>query len=155
MLKPDSLRDAVMKASTYVRQNPDCLHVFIDRGAIVSTLAPSLSFEYRYTLNLVMTDYGHDMDLLMVTILHWLRKHQPGMMASQDKRQDGFTFEIDFIDKTVRDISIELKLTERVIVKEENGALNVTHLDEPPEPYALLDSYQIYIQGEKVAEWAR
>ena len=155
MLKPNSLRDALTKASAYLKQNPECLHVFVDRGAIVSTLAPSLSFEYRYTLNLVITDYGQELDLLMVAVLHWLRQHQPDMMANPNQREDGFTFEIDFLDRTVRDISIELKLTEQVIVREENGALNVTHLDEPPEPYARLNNYEIYLQGEKVAEWPR
>lgn len=154
MLKPDSLRTAILKAVPYIKQNPDCLHVFIDKGAIIATLAPSLSFEYQYTLNLVVTDYASDMDLVIVPVLHWLRTHQPDIMANPDKRQDSFTFEVDYLDNKVRDISIDIKLTERVIVKEKNGKLSVTHLEEPVPPEHFINSYQIDIEGKTVAEWA-
>ncbi|AIN15439.1 P2 phage tail completion R family protein [Yersinia pseudotuberculosis IP 32953] len=153
MLKPDSLRTAILKAVPYIKQNPDCLHVFIDKGAIIATLAPSLSFEYQYTLNLVVTDYASDMDLVIVPVLHWLRTHQPDIMANPDKRQDSFTFEVDYLDNKVRDISIDIKLTERVIVKEKNGKLSVTHLGEPVPPEHFINSYQIDIEGKTVAEW--
>ncbi|BCU90680.1 tail fiber protein [Yersinia pseudotuberculosis] len=155
MLKPDSLRTAILKAVPYIKQNPDCLHVFIDKGAIIATLAPSLSFEYQYTLNLVVTDYASDMDLVIVPVLHWLRTHQPDIMANPDKRQDSFTFEVDYLDNKVRDISIDIKLTERVIVKERNGKLSVTHLEEPVPPEHFINSYQIDIEGKTVAEWHR
>ncbi|HDL7463459.1 TPA: phage tail protein [Yersinia enterocolitica] len=153
MLKPDSLRTAILKAVPYIKQNPDCLHVFIDKGAIIATLAPSLSFEYQYTLNLVVTDYAGDMDLVIVPILHWLRTHQPDIMANPDKRQDSFTFEVDYLDNKVRDISIDIKLTERVIVKEQDGKLGVTHLGEPIPPEPFINSYKIDIEGKTVAEW--
>ncbi|EKN3458393.1 phage tail protein [Yersinia enterocolitica] len=154
MLKPDSLRAAILKAVPYIKQNPDCLHLFVDKGAIIATLAPSLSFESQYTLNIVVTDYAESMDLIVVPILHWLRTNQPDIMANPDKRQDGFTFEADYLDNKLRDISIDLKLTERTIVKEQEGKLTVTTLDEPPEPYASLSSYEVYIKGEKVSEWS-
>lgn len=153
MLKPDSLRTAILKAVPYIKQNPDCLHVFIDKGAIIATLAPSLSFEYQYTLNLVVTDYASDMDLVIVPILHWLRTHQPDIMANPDKRQDSFTFEVDYLDNKVRDISIDIKLTERVVVKEQDGKLDVTHLGEPIPPEHFIKSYKIDIDGKTVAEW--
>ncbi|CNC44803.1 P2 phage tail completion R family protein [Yersinia enterocolitica] len=154
MLKPDSLRAAILKAVPYIKQNPDCLHVFIDKGAIIATLAPSLSFEYQYTLNLVVTDYASDMDLVIVPILHWLRTHQPDIMANPDKRPDGFTFEVDYLDNKLRDISIDLKLTERTIVKEQEGVFTVTHLDEPVPPEYFVKSYKVNVDGKTVAEWA-
>ncbi|CNL62764.1 phage tail protein [Yersinia aldovae] len=154
MLKPDSLRSAILKAVPYIKQNPHCLHVFIDKGAIIATLAPSLSFEYQYTLNLVVTDYADSLDLIVVPILHWLRTNQPDMMANPDKRQDCFTFGVDYLDNEVRDISIDIKLTERVIVKEQDGTLNVTHLDEPVPPEHFIKSYKMGIDGKTVAEWA-
>lgn len=154
MLKPDSVHAAILKAVPYIRQNPDCLHIFIDKGAIIATLAPSLSFEYQYTLNLVVTDYAGDMDLVIVPILHWLRTHQPDIMANPDKRQDSFTFEVDYLNNKVRDISIDIKLTERVIVKEQDGKLDVSHLGEPIPPEHFINSYKIDIEGKTVAEWA-
>lgn len=154
MLKPDSIHAAILKAVPYIRQNPDCLHIFIDKGAIIATLAPSLSFEYQYTLNLVITDYADSMDLIVVPILHWLRTHQPDIMANPDKRQEGFTFEMDYLDNKLRDISIDLKLTERTIVKELDGVLSVTHFDEPVPLEYFVKSYKVNIDGETVAEWA-
>lgn len=151
MLKPDSLRQALTDAVPYLKQNPDSLHIFIDRGAIVSTLAASLSFEYQYTLNLIITDYSGDADTLFVPILHWLRRHQPDSMAHHDKRAEGFTFEADHINHSLRDISINLKLTERVIVKEQQGMLQVTHKDEPPDPDTTDLHYELFIKKEKVA----
>ncbi|MFQ6288578.1 phage tail protein [Yersinia enterocolitica] len=154
MLKPDSLRANIMKAVPYIRNSPDCLHVFIDNGVIIATLAPSLSFEYQYTLNLVITDYADNLDLIIVPILHWLRTNQPDIMANPDKRPDGFTFEVDYLDNKMRDISIDLKLTERTIVKEKEGVFTVTHLDEPVPPEYFVKSYKVNVDGETVAEWA-
>ena len=154
MLKPDSLRANIMKAVPYIRNSPDCLHVFIDNGVIIATLAPSLSFEYQYTLNLVITDYADNLDLIIVPILHWLRTNQPDIMANPDKRPDGFTFEVDYLDNKLRDISIDLKLTERTIVKEKEGVFTVTHLDEPVPPEYFVKSYKVNVDGETVAEWA-
>ncbi|MFQ6288754.1 phage tail protein [Yersinia enterocolitica] len=154
MLKPDSLRANIMKAVPYIRNSPDCLHVFIDNGVIIATLAPSLSFEYQYTLNLVITDYADNLDLIIVPILHWLRTNQPDIMANPDKRPDGFTFEVDYLDNKLRDISIDLKLTERTIVKEKEGVFTVTHLDEPVPPEYFVKSYKMNVDGKTVAEWA-
>lgn len=154
MLKPDSLRANIMKAVPYIRNSPDCLHVFIDNGVIIATLAPSLSFEYQYTLNLVITDYADNLDLIIVPILHWLRTNQPDIMANPDKRPDGFTFEVDYLDNKLRDISIDLKLTERTIVKEKEGVFTVTHLDEPVPPEYFVKSYKVNVDGKTVAEWA-
>lgn len=83
MLKPKQLR-AVMTASIpMLQRNPDCLNLFIDSGRIVSTLATSLSFEYQDQLNIIITDYTDDIDLLIVPILEWLRVNEPDMMATE------------------------------------------------------------------------
>ncbi|AWK13475.1 phage tail protein [Candidatus Fukatsuia symbiotica] len=153
MLKPTLLRKALTDAVPYLKQNPDSLHIFIDRGAIVSTLASSLSFEYQYTLNLIITDCADDADTLFVPILHWLRRHQPDIMAQHATHAEGLTFEADHLNNSLRDISINLRLTERVIVKEEQGALQVTHLDEPLDPDTTHRRYELFIKEEKVAQW--
>ena len=54
MNKPQSLRSALNKAVAYVRDNPDKLHLFVDNGSLVATGASSMSWEYRYTLNVVI-----------------------------------------------------------------------------------------------------
>ncbi len=151
-LKPKQLREALTSSVPLLLRNPDSLHMFIDAGHIVATLASSLSFEYQYQLNLVITDYSDDVDLIFVPVLAWLRENQPDIMATEEKRRTGFTFKADPISDTLFDISIDLQLTERVIVKQEGGALHVTHAGENPLPENADRPAQMYAGGELVSD---
>jgi hypothetical protein len=153
MLKPKQLREVLTKCVPLLQRNPDSLNMFIDNGRMVSTLASSLSFEYQYQLNLVVTDYDGDLDLLVVPVLAWLRENQPDIMATEEKRRSGFTFNADVISDTLIDISMNLQLTERVIVKDEGGAMHVNHIGEPPLPENNSRPTQLYVHGELVSEW--
>ncbi|WP_313188926.1 phage tail protein [Pantoea sp.] len=155
MLKPKQLREALTASVPLLQRNPDSLNMFIDGGRIASTLASSLSFEYQYQLNIVITDYADDIDLIMVPVLAWLRENQPDIMATEEKRRTGFTFKADVISDSLCDVSIDLQLTERVLVKQESGALHVTHLPEPPLPENVERPLQLYVHGELVSEWLR
>lgn len=77
MNKPQSLRAALNKSVAYVRENPDKLHLFVDKGSLVATGASSMSWEYRYTLNVVVEDFSGDQNLLMAPVLLWLTENQP------------------------------------------------------------------------------
>lgn len=153
MLKPKQLREALTASVPLLQRNPDSLNMFIDGGRIVSTLASSLSFEYQYQLNLVITDYAEDIDLVMVPVLAWLRENQPDIMATEEKRRTGFTFKADVISDSLCDVSIDLQLTERVLIKQDGGALHVTHLPEPLLPENVDRPWQLYVQGKLVSEW--
>jgi len=155
MLKPKQLREALTASVPLLQRNPDSLNMFIDGGRIASTLASSLSFEYQYQLNIVITDYADDIDLIMVPVLAWLRENQPDIMATEEKHRTGFTFKADVISDSLCDVSIDLQLTERVLVKQESGALHVTHLPEPPLPENVERPLQLYVHGELVSEWPR
>ncbi|ELY2856307.1 phage tail protein [Cronobacter dublinensis] len=154
MLKPKQLREALTSSVPLLARNPDSLNMFIDSGRIVSTLASSLSFEYQYQLNLVITDYADDIDLVMVPVLAWLRENQPDIMATEEKRRTGFTFKADVLSDTLCDISIDLQLTERVIVQQDGDALHVNHIGEPPLPENVNRPLQLYVHGELVSELA-
>ncbi|MGD8204961.1 phage tail protein [Pantoea sp. FN0305] len=154
MLKPKQLREALTNSVPLLARNPDSLNMFIDSGRIVSTLASSLSFEYQYQLNLVITDYADDIDLVMVPVLAWLRENQPDIMATEEKRRTGFTFKADVLSDTLCDISINLQLTERVIVKQDGDALHVNHIGEPPLPENVNRPLQLYVNGELISELA-
>lgn len=134
MNKPQSLREALNKAVEYVRANPDRLHLFVDSGASVATSAASVSWEYRYTLNVVITDFTGDQNLLMAAVMYWLRTNQPDALQNPAERDRLFTFEVDILGNGACDISINLKLTERVIAEEVNGVTEVRAVPEPDEP---------------------
>lgn len=134
MNKPQSLRAALNKAVPYVRENPDRLHLFVDNGSLVATSAASISWEYRYTLNVVVTDFTGDQNLLMAPILFWLRDNQSDMLQNVTERERLFTFEVDILGNGACDLSLNLKLTERVVAQEVDGSIQVKTVPEPDEP---------------------
>ena len=72
MNKPQSLRSALIKSVPYVAENQYRLHLFVDSVSVVATSATSISCEYRYMLNVVITDFTSDQNLLMAPVLFWL-----------------------------------------------------------------------------------
>lgn len=134
MIKPQSLRNALNKAVPYVRDNPDKLHLFVDAGAVVATGASSCSWEYRYTLNVVVVDFSGNQDLLMAPVLLWLGENQPDAINNPEKREKLFTFDVDILRNDLCDISINLQLTERVIVSANGNVSSVEAVPEPEQP---------------------
>jgi len=131
MNKPQSLRNALNEAVPYVRNNPDKLHLFVDNGSLVATGASSMSWEYRYTLNVVIEDFSGNQNLLMAPVLLWLTANQPDAINNRELREKLFTFDVDILRNDVCDISLNLQLTERVLVSTDGGMSSV---EEEPEP---------------------
>lgn len=156
MLKPESLRRHLEASVPWVARHPDRVLTFIDEGDVFSTLAGGVSFEYRYTLNLILTDFEGHADTLVVPILLWLRRHQPEMLQNPDLMRAGFTFEADILTHQTMDLSIKLQLTERVVVSTVDGQMRATHADEPPlDPYeGVVDDWTIAsVQPETAPDW--
>ncbi|MGU3447594.1 phage tail protein [Enterobacteriaceae bacterium C34A] len=153
MFKPKSLRTALTDAVPVLKQNPEMLRVFIDSGKLASTLATSLSFENKYTLNVIVTDFSGDIDLILVPILAWLRVNQADIMTTDEGQKRGFTYEADINNDDSADLSISLMLTERTIVKEVGAELHIEHAPEPQPPEPVTRPTQLYVHGELVSEW--
>ncbi|MFW6808577.1 phage tail protein, partial [Enterobacter hormaechei] len=132
--KPQSLRSALNKAVPYVRENPDKLHLFVDNGSLVATGTQSMSWEYRYTLNVVIEDCSGDQNLLMAPVLLWLKTNQKDAINNPQLREKLFTFEVDILRNDVCDISLNLQLTERVLVSTDGAISTVEAEPEPDEP---------------------
>ena len=122
----------------YVARNPEMMRIFIDDGQRASTLAASLSFENQYTLNVVVTDFTGDIELLLVPIQAWLRIHQADIMTTDEGRKKGFTYFADINSNDSADISISLMLTERTFVREDGDKLHVESVPEPQPPEPLV-----------------
>lgn len=130
MIKPASVRRALVAAIPTLAYNPDKLTIFIDQGFIAATGARSSSFEYRYVLNVLLLDYAGDADDIFIALIDWVRQHQEDLVSNDDERSSGMTFEIDVLDNATADVSIKLHLTENVVVSvDENGVRSVTHID--------------------------
>ncbi|BCN08516.1 phage tail protein [Ralstonia pseudosolanacearum] len=131
MMKATSLREALTVAVPHLAAHPDALHVFVDEGRVVGTGARSLGFEYQYTLTLIVTDYPHSSDTIVVPTLAWMRTNQPDAFTDPDKRLDAFKFEAEILNHETVDISIKLQLTERVTVAVAGHGYQVKHHPEP------------------------
>ncbi|CAM6845741.1 MULTISPECIES: phage tail protein [Enterobacter] len=134
MNKPQSLRSALNKAVPYVRENPDKLYLFVDNGSLVATGAQSMPWEYRYTLNVVIEDFSGDQNLLMAPVLLWLKDNQTDAINNPDLREKLFTFEVDILHNDVCDISLNLQLTECVLVRTDSAISTIEAESEPDEP---------------------
>lgn len=153
MYKPKSLRKALTDAVPMLARNPEMMRIFFDDGSIASTLATSLSFENRYTLNVRVIDFPGDIELLLVPINAWLRIHQADIMTTDEGRKKGFTYHGDVNDDDSIDISISLMLTERTIVKEQGHELHVEQAPEPQPPEPVTRPTELYVHGELVSQW--
>lgn len=132
MIKPASLRAAIAAAIPDLAANPDKFLVFADAGTVAATNTKTLSFEYQYTLNLLLLDFAGNADLVMVAVLAWVQVNQPELLGNPDKRKDGITFEVDHLNHTTFDLSIKLPLTESVrVTTDAQGAHAIAHQAEP------------------------
>ncbi|MFZ6712000.1 phage tail protein [Undibacterium sp. TC9W] len=154
MYKPNSLRNHLTAANPDLKRNPDKLLVFADEGRLIGTGTASRSFEYAYKLNVIITDFGGDEDGLMVPLLDWVAVHQADLLGNPDKREKGIRFVVDFNNHDSVDISLELELSERVIVKQNQNRLDITHAGEiAPAPDYAAPYWQLFNGDKLLAEW--
>ncbi|WP_315707484.1 phage tail protein [Brenneria uluponensis] len=155
MQKPQSLRLALNAMFPSLQANPELLQSTIEKGAIASTLATSLSFEYQYKLVLSLNNFSDNLDTLFVTILSWLRTHQPDLMTREAVRNRGFRFNISQNTDGTTAVRITLKLTERNWVREENESLYLTYEPEPTPPEPVTRPMSLYINGNLISQWSK
>jgi hypothetical protein len=134
MDKATSVRAALNNAFPEFVTDPNRLKVFADKGKIVASLARTDSFDYQYTLNVIVLDFTGDADKVFLAMVKWMRANQPDALLNVDARDDAIGFEADFNDDTSVDLSITLKLTESVV---ENPDGTTTHVAEPQPDYGL------------------
>lgn len=160
MKKPADLCAYLRRTVAQIAANPQQVKTFVENGNIVSRSGgQSLSFEYRYTLRLVVLDFSGSLDLLAIPLLAWLATHQPDLLQNKEKSARDLRFEAEPLSSDKTDIVVEIELTEAVIVTEDRDAagrqrLHAHHKGETlhPAPYASGD-YSLHL-GDKIGqEW--
>ncbi|MDR6144951.1 hypothetical protein QE363_000744 [Sphingomonas sp. SORGH_AS870] len=158
MNKPASLSRLLIQAVPQFAENPENLALYVDEGRVAATSGASLSFEYRYKLNLVAQDFAGDRAALFVPLLAWIAQAQPDLLDRPTA--EPFTFECELLDADTADISITLDLTERVAVRpREGGGYEVNYLDDPtPADLDRFDGvcgvnlWQLFLRDELIAQ---
>ncbi len=159
MDKPSKLRDTLTKAIPDLQKNPQNLAIIVVGGRVIHTGTDSLSWEYRYTLRVVLLDYAGHADAVMAPVLAWMKKNQPETFDDPGKRANAIRFEVDYLSEKAVDLQIDLELTERVLARPReggpHGALNLVHAKEPPNALTILQAerWEVWLRDEKIAQW--
>lgn len=152
MLKPAAIRKAITDANHDLRRDPDRLLVFIDEGRVVCRGSHNLSFEYQYTLNIIVMDYPHHADRIILPALAWLRRHQPDIFENHDRSNEAIRFEVEFLSQQSADISLKIDLTERVIVAHDGAKLTAHHSIHDEHPDLPKEDVAVEVIDRKTGE---
>ena len=154
MNKPESLRAHLLITVAGLQNNPDRLLIFIDNGKVRCTAAATLSFEYSYDLQIILTAFAGHPDSVMLPVLGWISINQPELLENYEKMQTGIQFEADILDKDKVDLGLTLRLTERVVVgTDAQGNTTVKHAGEPQRVAGYLDPNWVPGSQGNASEW--
>ena len=154
MNKPESLRAHLLTTVAELQHNPDLLLIFIDNGKVRCTAAATLSFEYSYDLQIILTAFAGHPDSVMLPVLRWISINQPELLENYEKMQNGIQFEADILDKDKVDLGLTLRLTERVVVgTDAQGNTTVKHAGEPQRVAGYLDPNWVPGSQGNASEW--
>ncbi len=149
MKKPIDLRAHLTAWVPDLKSNPDKLHVFIEKGRVVARYGKTLSFEYRYQVQLVITDFAESPDALVVPLLTWISTNQPNLLLDEKLRENIIAFEAELLDHDTVDLGLTLDLSERVLVTATDNGYACEHIGEPPLPdLGGPVGWEIYLKGE-------
>ena len=130
MEKPQKLRKMITELLPEFQSNPDKLQLYYSNGKMHATGGESLSFEYEYDLEIYITEFNKSPDILLMIINNFIRDEQPELV--RNTTHDGqVTFEVEPLNDESFDIFINLPLTERVIVENNDNNFTIHHAPEP------------------------
>ena len=154
MIKPDSLRAHLTNAIANLPRDPDRLLIFIDEGTLCATFSPCLSYEWRYTLHVIFTEFSGDPDAIMIALLAWVHDHESTLLLNPEQ-QTAIQFEADILTNNSIDFAIKLPLRESVVVSvREGGGYDAKHIAEPAlENAYTAKAWSVYGGSELLCQW--
>ena len=115
---------------------------FIIKDGIVEPFSVANSgFQYHFTLTLNLPGYYYPFNDLTTNIVSWMQDNQPDALISAQNRQQAIKFHVNNITDNQCDLTIELRLSERIkpTQKQEKTEFNSLTdriiLQEPLEKY--------------------
>ena len=162
MYKPASLRRHLGATVPDLQTNPDKLSILVRQGRTVCAGGAGLSFEYHFTVQIVVLDFAGEPDHIMLPLLVWLRTHQREYFDNLDWREQRLRFEAEYLNNTTIDLTVEIDLTERVAVTVKDpvhhaapGRYTLDHLGEPAaiESAGHPTQWELYDRDTLVTTW--
>lgn len=128
MKKLAHLRQHLLDRLPNLKRNPEALLTFIEDGEIEFWRGEGLSHLYRIPARIIVTDYRGEADDIVIPVLEWLQIYEPGLDPTNTLR-----IEVEILNNKTIDLALTIRLTERVIVKDENGQRTIRHVLPEPE----------------------
>lgn len=152
MIKPSSLREALIATNPALKDAPDSLHTFIEGGTVASTMGNTGAWRYHYTLQILLTDFAGHPDSIFAPLIGWVREFQPDLLLNQDDKKQ-IQFEVELLSESTYDIAIKLPLSESVVLSTVDGKLVATHTPEPKfHDYPEGITWDLYVKGVHI-DW--
>lgn len=128
MQKPETLRAEIEKHLPEIAANPEKLVMNITNGKIIAG-KDTLSHSTLYTLNIYISDFSGDIEILKTLIIHWAQENQPDLLgAGNTPNNQSFSFEADILAHGSYDLLIELPLSERTLAqKDRQNRIAISH----------------------------
>lgn len=155
MEKPKSLRAALEASSLWIRTHPDRVSLFAEEGTIVARDG-NTSYEARYTLNILITDFPENHATVYVPLITWIAQHQRDLLQNHDR--DPIAFDVDILNDTTADLNIRLRLTEAIIVTKDatTGAISATYPPEPPDEFSDVSAWTTeFVQPDTAPDYTQ
>lgn len=148
MKKAAALRRYLTEHVQDLAENPDRLIVYIPKGRIACS-AGSLSFQWAYDLEIVVTDFAGHADDLVVPLLSWLSVNQPEQLQNPATKDNLVRVEAEIIDHDKTDVLLAISVTESVIVSaRDDGGWTVHHCSEPtPDDTGGTTPWSMLVNG--------
>lgn len=128
MNKLQDLREYLLGRLPALKRNPEQLLTFVEDGKIIFHKGSNYSHQYRMPVRLIVTDWKGTADDIVLPLLEWVSVREPGWDP-----ESILSFETEIIDKEKIDIAFTLQITERVIVRFEDGVRTIEHILPAPE----------------------
>lgn len=157
MRKLSALRQYLIDAVPDLKRDPDRLLTFIEDGSVQFSRGSNLSHGYRFTAQLILTDYAGEIDAIMLPLLDWLSIYQPDLEPEQ-----AVSFEAEILNNDAVDLALRVRLDERVVAKRdcESGRITAEHRmprferpDCPGVKWTLEIRERLGGDFVKIAEW--
>lgn len=160
MRKLQALRQHLLEAVPTLRREPARLLTYIEDGRIRFARGAHLSHQYSVPVQIVITEFGDELDTVMIPLLQWLSRFEPDLKADEAVR-----FEAEILSNNRWDLALTVTLSERVVanVNCETNRIDVDHrMPAYPIDPCPVEHWQVYLrdadvsdQFNLIAEWGQ
>lgn len=139
MKKPALLKQHLLTRTPWLNEDPSRLAIYVENGSVKATGAgASFSHELDYQLIITVLGYPLGPEKIIVPTLEWVKTNQPDLRDNPDWQQNGFTFEVEVLDSNAVDLTLKIRLTERITVEDKDPEAHTTdarfHIQTEDEP---------------------